>query len=107
MAMYWVKIKVSGANINKVKKDLEAAFPDEVYQVEKINLNPSRADRLAKGEELAGEAKDIVEDLREELESWHGLQGSSKGEEIQDAVDQLQELGDALESLDFGSVSFP
>lgn len=60
---------------------------------------------------LVSEAKDIVDELKGEMEDWQGtlpenLQNGSKAEEIQTAIDELDEVYDKLEECDC-EVNFP
>ena len=75
MPRYKISITVDGTNINAVKKQCLAAFGQDVgTQVEKIERNQSRADRLSDAEGLVADAKGIVEgiveDLKSEIEDW-------------------------------------
>ena len=112
MANYWVKIRVDGNNINTVKKMIEKAFPNEVWQVEKINLSPSRADRLSEAEGMVEDAKGIVEELKSEIEEWkdnlpENLQGGDKATQLEECVSALEDVEGNLDQVDFGNVEFP
>jgi len=53
-----------------------------------------------------------VEELKDELQGWFDnlpeqFQSGDKGSELEEAIQQLEELKDGLESLDFSSVVFP
>jgi len=116
MASYKVAFTLSGKQIKTVQKDLGKAlaklgYADVEPLVTKIERNQSRADRLGEAESLCQNAKDIVEELRDEMESWYdnmpeNLQSADKGQQVETAKDELQSLADSLE-IDFGSVEFP
>jgi hypothetical protein len=112
MASYFVKIRVDGTNINTVKKTMEVHFPGFVSEIEKINLNQSRSDRLSDAELSVDDARCIVEELKEEMEAWkdsipENLQGGDKYIQIEECISALEEIQSNLENFDFGSVDFP
>ncbi len=112
MPKYTVEITVTSTNIAKVRKEIAAAFPGEEFKCDKINFNMSRQDRLGVAESELESAKSIVEELKEEMENWRdslpeNLQNGSKADEINEAVDALEEISSNMEQVDFSSVSFP
>ncbi len=73
----------------------------------------SRADRLSEAESEVSSAQGIVEELRDELQGWfdnlpENFQNGSKGEQLQEAIDALDELASSLEDVAGNfSVEFP
>lgn len=114
MANYRVVINgVTAGNIkslaNKIKKALGEEFGSQVSRQDPAR---SRADRLSEAESLVDDAKSIVEELRDELQSWvdglpENLQSGSKADELNDAISELESIQDQLESVEMTSVSFP
>jgi len=84
----------------------------EAHVVEKMKTAQSRPDRLAEAESMMQDAIGIVQELQQEMQDWYdnmpeNLQGGGKGDEVQEAADNLQQLNNDLESIDFSSISFP
>ena len=74
--------------------------------------SPSRADRLGEAEAAVEDAKGIVEELKDEINSWYenlpeSFKSGDKGEALQECESQLDEIISNLENVDFGSVEFP
>jgi len=72
----------------------------------------SRADRFNDAQGLITEGKNIIEELREELQNWldnmpENLQGGSKADELQTAIDELESVIMSLEEVEGVSVDFP
>ncbi len=72
----------------------------------------SRANRLAEAESTVDDVKTTVEELKDELQQWldglpENLQSGSKADELNEAIQELETIQEALEGLDFSSVSFP
>jgi len=112
MAQYRIAGTVAEERITTVTKKLKEIFGEDTFRVEKVNLSPSRADRLAEAEDHWSQAQSVVQELVEEMEQWHesipeNLQGGGKADEVEAAKDALQEILDALEQVDFGSADFP
>jgi len=112
MAQYKVSMTIDGTRLNSVRKKIEELFPNSFALVVKIEANQSRADRLGEAESSVEDSKSIVSELCEEMQSWfdsipENLQGGSKADEVQEAIDSLQQISDDLENIDFGNVSFP
>lgn len=73
---------------------------------------PSRAERLENALIKVRDACYIVEELQGELEDWLGnlpenLQQSSKADELQEAIDNLEEIKSNLEQAIDTDVEFP
>jgi hypothetical protein len=113
LAQYNVRAVVQDTNIRTVLRKAEDVFNAD-FVVEKINPEKSRADRLAEAVALLEDAKGTAEELKEELENWleslpENLSDSSKANELQEAIDNLEqgasELEEAVDALN--SVEFP
>lgn len=111
MAKYKVVLMVDGNRIDAVTKKAKAAFGADLV-VNKVDLAKSRADRL---KEIASQVSDCatdVEGLKGELEEWkealpENLQKGVLASELDDAIQMLEEIKDALENVSFDDVSFP
>ena len=73
---------------------------------------PSRAGRFGEALGLIEQAKNIGEELQEELQDWldnmpENLQQSSKAEELQEAIDQLDEFMSTADEAANTEVNFP
>ena len=113
MPSYTIKMTVDAARIDSVKKALKSAFGDkEIYAVEKNETPTSRAARLSEAEGQVDDARSTVEELKDEMESWRdsipeNLQGGEKYSAVEECIGNLEEIQNALESVEFGSVDFP
>jgi len=118
MAQYRVTMTIDGTRLDSVRKKLIEKFgeinPETLFGIKKVKIetNQSRADRLGEAESSVEDSKSIVSELCEEMQSWfdsipENLQGGSKADEVQEAIDSLQQISDDLENIDFGNVSFP
>ena len=113
MANYKITLMVDAAKRASVEKKLRIAFGEEVpiHSVEKLKTAESRADRLSEAEGLADDARQLVEELQDEMEQWYdsipeNLQQGSKAQEVEEARDALDSLKGELEGLSW-DVSFP
>lgn len=116
MARYVITWTVEAASPASVEKSLRNAFKRDgevlpVHTVEKVKTAESRADRFSEAEGLADQARQIVEELRDEMEAWkdsipENLQNGDKANEVQEAYDALETLQGDLENLSW-DVSFP
>lgn len=80
--------------------------------IKKINLAPSRSERLAEANDLKASAFDIVTGLADEMQEWHdnlpeNLQSSDKASAIEECQSSLQQAADDLENIDLESIDFP
>lgn len=113
MARYKIELTVEDKNIKTVERKLKEHFGKEAAtSAHKVEISESRADRLGNAQGLVSDATGEVEALKDELQSWYdnlpeNLQSGSKGDELSDAISQLEDLHSTLESADFDSVSFP
>lgn len=91
-----------------------------LFNLDKVNLSgrvirlpTTRAERLSNAESLVSDAKDLVQELHDEIEQWKSgmdgtnLESTGKYQELEECESSLQEIIDALEGCDFGSTSFP
>jgi hypothetical protein len=113
MPSYKVTFTVYESNIQTVRKKCAEMFGETTAaHIDKINRKQSRADRLAEAEGTCLDAKSEVESLKDELQDWkdgmpENLQSGSKADEIDEAINGLEEIIDALDNIDFSRVSFP
>lgn len=80
--------------------------------VKKIVPVSSRADRLSEAEGQVQDAKQTVEDLRDELQTWfdnlhENFQSGQKGMELEEAISALDDLAGELDNISFDGVTFP
>lgn len=113
MANYEITLTVEAARKESVEKALVKAFGKEVplYSVEKLKSAESRSDRLAEAEGSVEDAKNVVSELKDEMQNWldsipENLQQGSKASEVQEALDALESLESDLENVQF-DVNFP
>lgn len=110
---YRLTFSVEAANIASVESKIQKYFGDVLKgEVKKIDLPNSRPDRLKDCEQKVHDAMEEVEELRTELEDWYdalpdSFQNGDQGENMQEAMDNLQAIHDELENVDFSTVSFP
>ncbi len=102
MASYNLTRTVTGHNINSVRK-LHPGF-----QVAKVVVAKSRADRWAEAQAELEQGKSIAEELRDELREWldglpDNLQNGDKAGELDEAIGALDEVVD----LEIPDVDFP
>jgi translation elongation factor EF-1beta len=72
----------------------------------------SRSKRINDAASIMEDAKAIVEELKDEMKQWYdsipeNLQSGSKAEEVQSAIDALEDVQSEMESISFYSVKFP
>ena len=113
MPSYKVVVTVAGNNIKTITNQAKKVFgKDSAVDVTKLGSASSRAARLSTAESEIESAKSTIEELRDEMQNWYdnlpeNLQQSSKAEEIQEAVDNLETILSDLENVDCSSVTFP
>jgi hypothetical protein len=103
---YTVTLTVAASRLKTIQKEAEQAFGEMLLEVEKDEPCTSRAGRLAVAEEQVVSAKDMVEELRDELQSWRdnlpeNFQSGSKADELDEAISNLQGLEDSLDASNF------
>lgn len=117
MARYTLTVTVDAPRQASVEKALRAAFKKLEdahlhWSVVKEKTPESRADRLAEAVSMINDAKGIVEELKNEMESWRdsipeNLQGGDKYSEVDEAATALDEIYNHLDEAENADVSFP
>lgn len=113
MAQYKITLIIDAPKLASVKKKLREQFGEAASaRVSKVEHPKSRADRLAEAEGMASDAKSTCEDLRDEVQQWfdslpENFQMGDKGTALEECARSIDEIIDALASIDFSSVSFP
>lgn len=114
MAKYRFTIEADSAkDRDSIKKFLTTAAQAHTVEEVKPKKQPkSRADRLAVAEASVEDAKQIVEELYDEMEQWRdsipeNLQGGDKYSQVDDCCNNLDTIKSAFEEMDFSSVEFP
>jgi hypothetical protein len=115
MAKYLITLIVDGARKESVEKTLKIAFKGQepvLYAVEKKTSPESRSERLNDAASIMEDAKTIVKELKDEMQEWYdsipeNLQNGNKAEEVQSAIDALDDVQNEMESISFDSVEFP
>jgi hypothetical protein len=110
MARYLLRVNVTAANINQVRKMLEAN--GLTAQAQKLEKMPSRADRFAECEAMVSDAASEVESLKDELQEWRdnlpeNMQSGDKADQLDDAISNLDDIHSTLDGVSFDSVEFP
>lgn len=95
-------------NVLKKLGDLK----DASVSVTKEPDSVSRSDRLDQAIESINDGKGAIEELKSELEEWlsnlpENLQSGEKADQLQSAIDALDELYNEVPDLDSGNVEFP
>lgn len=95
-----------------VEEAVKAKYPDAIVSTTRKEPAESRADRLGEAESEFDNAKSTVEELRDEMQDWYdgipeNLQSGSKAEDVQAAIDSLEEIISSMEDIDFSGVDFP
>jgi len=118
MPRYRIEVNLpKGSNIKTVEAGLKkpGVLPKGASaQITKDDPPSSRADRLNSAMSLVEDAVSEVNDLKDELQNWvdsmpENLQSSSKADEINDAISELEEVSGSLDQAVSGaqSVSMP
>ena len=112
MAKYRIVLYATSSNIKWVRQHVAEAFPGQEVTVDRVDPSVTRANRLADAEGERDSAVSMVESLKDEMQEWYdnmpeNLKNGSKAEEIQDAINALEEIERSLNDADFSSVSFP
>ena len=100
-------------SISSATKKLASTFgPGAVVSVAKQIHPTSRHARLESASGLVEEARSIVEELADEIESWveslpENLRGGDKAEQLSECSEGLRAIMAGLEELDFSSIEFP
>jgi hypothetical protein len=109
---YEITIRVKAHKLVTVEKKAKETFGNDLRSLKKISRNTSRAAELDLAEEHFNACKEIVADLKDQMEEWRdnvpdSLQSSEKYSEVESCVDQLQQLEDELDGISFDSIEFP
>lgn len=113
MACYTITATVEDTRQASVVKKLKDLYGEGVYiNVTKIDDSPSRAARLSEAESKFNDAKEAVQELKEEIDNWkeglpENLQGSDKASSLEECADALDTIVNDMESVDFDVVEFP
>lgn len=115
MANYRVVLQIPGVRLEAVRKKLVTilgtADHPAIAHVAKLDQPSSRAERLAEVQQSVEDAIGEIDNLQQEMQDWYdnmpeNLQSSTKGEEVEAAAQQLADIKDGLESVDW-EVNFP
>lgn len=113
MPRYHVTLSFDGVNITQVKKKATEFFGEHAeVAVEKVVNPTSRSDRYSEAQSEFENAKSEVESLKQELEDWkdnlpENLQQGTKADELDDAIQTLEQVLDNMENVTFEEVTFP
>lgn len=113
MARQRITFTITETNI-AVAKRLMARYPELQAQVEKIEKNPSRADRLSEIKSQISTLSSDVTDLKDELQNWYdnlneGLQATETGTKLEESIGTLDTIAEHLNDAesDCDAVEFP
>ena len=111
-----ITVNQKGARVDGIEalieKHIKMKYPDAAIRVERYDPPESRADRFDEALSFVGDAKSGAEELRDELQEWldglpENLQSGSKADELQSAIDELEQFISQCEDAESASVSFP
>ncbi len=114
-----IKVQSLARSPQEVAKRVAAALTEAKFKavsvaetVKKPPQPTTRAERLDAAMSLVSDARGQIEDLKSELEDWHGnlpenLQSSAKADDLQSAIDSLESIITDLDSAENNDVSFP
>ena len=109
---YLITIRIAASRLSAVEKQAKEVFGDKLKSVTKVARGMSRAAELAEAEELVGQAKEIVEELKGQMEERRdntpeNFQCTDTYSEVEACVDALESLESDLENISFDSIEFP
>jgi chemotaxis protein histidine kinase CheA len=109
--LYRVTLQVEASQITVVAAKAKEVFGAALRNVEKVDFDKSRDDRLQTVAAEVSTAAGSVEELSSELQEWYdnlpeNLRDGAKGDELEEAIRALDEIKETLEAVDF-SVEFP
>jgi len=116
MACWQVTVTGKGvrkASVEKLVEKMKADFGDGVSVCVRDATPPeSRADRFSAAMSDISDARSLLEELRDELQEWfdnlpENFQNGDKGNELQEAIDNLESIIGDAENLEGSDVSFP
>ena len=106
-----VTLRIKASTLPTVEKKAKAAFGDKLKSVKKVGRGFSRAAELAEAEEHFETVKEIVGELKDEMEDRRdntpdSLQQTEKYAEVEECASKLESLLDELDAISF-DVEFP
>lgn len=115
MTTFAITITKKGLTQKALQKMADKALVgfDGGYSVDKKPAPAtSRADRFGEAKDEASNAKSAAEELRYELQSWFDnlpeqFQSGDKGQALEEAIQNLDEFIEALDTADGVEVDFP
>ena len=112
--IYKVMLTVTGSKLESMLKKAKEAFGEALLKVEKFSRTTSRADQLANAIERVRDAKDDIESLKSEIESWHenlpdSFRDGEKGSQLEECMEALEQVINSLDDAESNadSVDFP
>jgi NurA-like 5'-3' nuclease len=111
VAQYKISGKVTSTNVETVRKLINQVLPNNQLLVEKVE-NQSRQARLDEAIGWIDDAKNVIDELRGEMEEWYdsipeNLRGGQKADDVDECKRALEEIYEALDNIDSSAVSFP
>ncbi len=114
--MIQISIHQKGARAETIKQLVESAikskYPEASVSVTRKEPAESRSDRFSEAQSMVSDAKSEAESLRDELQDWHDnlpeqFQNGEKGEQLNEAISQLEEFISACDTAEGTDVEFP
>lgn len=95
-----------------IRDQVRKKYPAASISVAKIERPTSRAERFAAATAKINEASSEVQELYAELESWkdnlpENVQDGNKAQQLEEAMDALEEMHGQLEEAEGTTVDFP
>ena len=108
---YEITLTVEGSKKDTIMEQAKATFGKALVGVELIRIGGGKAADLEIAEDRANDALKIVQGLRGDLKEWkegrpENFQGDQKEEELDMTISNLEEIGNALDGIDW-HVEFP
>jgi hypothetical protein len=107
---YHVTLTVEGSQKDTILGVAKSLFSKQLVGVELVRHGGSRAEDLDRAFELVEEAKDIVGELKGDLEEWKESLPDNfrdqKEEELDSAISELEDIENSL-NINFDNVEFP
>jgi hypothetical protein len=111
-------INISGKNIRKASVEKLANLLKEEFgegsfvRVTDSTPPESRSERFSSAMEQISDARTEIECLRDELQDWldnlpENLQSGMKADELQEAIDTLEEISGEIDSIENADLIFP
>ncbi len=107
-----ITVEQKGLRASVLQALLKKQYPKAIITVRRESEGTSRADRFSQAQSDVCDAKSEAEQLKAELEEWQSnmpenLQEGTKAQEIEEAMEQLDEFISACEDAESVSVDFP